>query len=311
MKLQNKNTQSFDLWSAVIYAISVPFIFILSSLPFKLLYLFSDFLYVVTCHLIGYRKKVVLQNLRNSFPEKTDKEINIICKSFYHTLCDFFLETVKIVTISKKSIVKRCRLNPVAFTIFSKFADSYKSVIMVMGHIGNWEWACNSFNILGRHQLYVIYHPISNKYFDALMYRIRTRYGTKLITMNNTYKEMISNNSGLNVTVFVADQTPHPKNAHWTTFLTQDTPVYRGVEIISKKLKLPVVYACVKKVKRGYYEMFAEILTEHPEDTVDGELSEMYTRRLEQDIINQPETWLWSHRRWKHRRSTKGLTKDL
>jgi Kdo2-lipid IVA lauroyltransferase/acyltransferase len=302
MKLQNQNTQSFNPLSAIIYTVSIPIVYALSFLPFKILYIFSDYLYFIVYHFVRYRKKVVLQNLRNSFPEKTDKEINIICKKFYHTLCDFFLETIKVITISKKSILKRCKFNPDTFNLFSKFADEKKSIIMVLGHIGNWEWACNSFNVVCRHQLYVIYHPISNKYFEGLMTRIRTRYGTKLIAMKDTYKEMISNIGGLNATVFVADQSPHPKNAYWTTFLNQETPVYRGLEILSKKMKLPVVYATVKKVKRGYYEMFAETLTEEPESTLDGDLSEIYIRRLEKDIINHPESWLWSHRRWKHKR---------
>ena len=205
--------------------------------------------------------------------------------------------------MTKKNLLKRCQFTPEAFDVFSKFADQNKSILLVMGHNGNWEWSCNAFNMLSRHQLFVIYHPISNKYFDGLMHRIRSRTGTRLIAMKNTYREMAVNKNGLNATAFVADQTPKPDHAYWTTFLNQDTPVYRGMELIAKKMNLPVLYTSVKKIKRGFYEMNAEVLSENPVDTADGTLSELFIRRLEKDIISQPETWLWSHRRWKHKRS--------
>jgi len=148
----------------------------------------------------------------------------------------------------------------------------------------------------------VIYHPITNKYFDGLMHKIRNRTGTKLIPMKNTYREMAVNKKVVSATAFVADQTPKPEHAHWTTFLNQDTPVFKGVEVIAKKMGMPVIYTSVKKVKRGYYEMNAEVLVENPAATADGEICEAYIKRLEADIKSQPETWLWTHRRWKHKR---------
>jgi len=200
-------------------------------------------------------------------------------------------------------MLKHCKLSEQACSVFSKFAATNQSIILVMGHLGNWEWAGNTFSLTCKHQLYVIYHPIGNKYFDRLMYRMRTRFGTKLIAMKNTYKDMCSKKNELNATAFIADQTPQPQNACWTTFLNQETPVFKGTELIAKKLNYPVVYAKVRKLRRGYYEIFAEILTETPVTTSDGELSEMHTKILEKDIIAQPETWLWSHRRWKHKRT--------
>jgi KDO2-lipid IV(A) lauroyltransferase len=288
--------------SAAIYYILLPFIYITSLLPFWVLYIISDFLYIVLYYLIRYRRKVILQNLQNSFPEKTDEEIAIICKRFYHYFCDFFLETIKMLTISKKSILSRCKFTPKTAAIYSKFADERKSTILVMGHFGNWEWACNAFNLQSRQQLFVIYHPISNKYFDDLMHRIRTRNNTRLIAMKDTYREMTANKLGINVTAFVSDQTPPPNNAHWIKFLNQDTPVFKGVEVIAKKMKLPVVYCAVKKIKRGYYEIDSDILIEDSENVPDSVISEIHTRRLERDIIRQPEIWLWSHKRWKHKR---------
>jgi len=287
---------------ALIYYLVIPLIYLLSLLPFPLLYLFSDFLYFVFYYIIGYRKKVVLQNLRNAFPEKSDEEINAICKGFFHFFCDFFVETFKTLTISKKSMLRHCKWPDETSAVFSKLADDGKSSIIVMGHYGHWEWAGNTFSIVSRQQSCVIYKPISNKYFDGLMLRMRTRFGAKLIATRNTYREMLSMRKQLTVTTFIADQTPPPEGAYWTTFLNQDTPIFKGTEVIAKKLNLPVVYASVNRIKRGVYELHAEMLAEHPAETADGEISEMHTRRLERDIIAHPETWLWSHKRWKHKR---------
>jgi len=287
---------------ALVFYIALPFIYLISVLPFAVLYLFSDLLFLILFRCVGYRKKVVRQNLRNAFPGKTDEEINVICKAFYHNLCDFMVETFKILTISKKGILERCKFNPESLAVFSKYADEGKSVIMVMGHMGNWEWAGHQFSLLCRQRLVVLYHPLANKYFDRLMYRMRGRFGTRMIPMKTAFKHMLAHKNELTATVFISDQTPMPENAYWTTFLNQNTPVFKGTEVIAKKMNLPVVYCCVKKVKRGYYEMFTETLVENPAATGDGEISEMHTRRLEQDIIAQPESWLWSHKRWKYKK---------
>lgn len=288
--------------SAIAFYLVLPFLYLISLLPFPLLYLVSDGFYVLLYYVVGYRKKVVLQNLRNSFPDKSEKEIQRICKDFYHYLCDLFLETFKTLTISKKSMLKHCYFSPEAQKVFDRFATEKRSVVLVMGHLGNWELAGNTFSILCKQQLYVIYHPLSNKQFDKLIYNMRSRFGTKLIAMRETYREMAANKNIVSATAFIADQTPSPEGAYWTTFLNQDTPVFQGTEKIARKLNYPIVYACIKRVKRGYYEIQAEALCENPKDTKDGEISEMHTKRLEKDIIAQPEVWLWSHRRWKHKR---------
>jgi KDO2-lipid IV(A) lauroyltransferase len=268
------------------------------------LYLVSDGFYVILYYVIGYRKKIVLANLRNSFPDKSDKEIKRLCKDFYHYLCDLFLETFKTLTISKKAMLKHCYFSPQAKAVFDKVADEKKSIVLVMGHLGNWEWAGNTFSLQCKQQLYVIYHPLQNKQFNKLIIDMRTRFGTKLIIMKDTFREMVAKRNEVNATAFIADQTPLPDGAYWTTFLNQDTPVFKGTEKIAQKLKYPIVYACIKRVKRGQYEIFAEMLCENPAGTKEDEISEMHTRRLEKDIIAQPEVWLWSHRRWKHKRVT-------
>lgn len=289
--------------SAIIYYLVLPFIYLISILPFRVLYFISTGLYGLLYYVLGYRKGVVMENLRKSFPEKSEAEIKAIAKRYYKYLCDLFLETFKTLTVSKETMLKHCYFNPQAKAVFDKLAAENKSIVLVMGHLGNWEWAGNTFSLVNKHQLYVIYHPISNKYFDWLMYKMRTRFGTKLIAMKDTFREMLENREELNATAFIADQTPAPQNAYWTTFLNQDTPVFKGTEMISRKVNYTVVYATVKRVKRGYYEMFAEVLCDNPKATGDGEISEMHTRKLEKDIREQPEVWLWSHRRWKHKRT--------
>lgn len=286
------------------YYIALPFIYLLSILPFPVLYLFCDFVYLILYYVAGYRKEVVLRNLRNSFPEKSDEDIKRICKEYYRYFCDLFLETFKTLTISKASMLKHCAWKPGAKEVFDRFYEEKRSVIIVMGHFGNWEWAGNTFSLTSKTQLFVVYHPLSNRYFDGLMYKMRTHFGTKLIAMRDTFKDMVryKNMNLVSGTAFIADQTPLPENAYWTRFLNQDTPVFWGTEKIARKLNYPVIYVSLKRIKRGYYTMEAELLVEEPQNTSDGEITALHTTRLEKDIIEQPETWLWTHKRWKHRR---------
>jgi len=290
---------------AVLFYLQLPFLYLLSVLPFPLLYLFSDFVYVLLYYVIGYRKGIVKQNLQRSFPQKTGKEIHALRKAYYHYFCDLFLETFKTLTISKKAMLRHCYMTPETIGLFDKLDAEKQSCIIVMGHFGNWEWGGNTFSLSCKQQLYVIYHPVSNKHFDSLLKNMRQRFATRLIPMKETFREMMANRHHVSATAFIADQTPPPENAYWTTFLNQDTPVFWGTERIARKLNYPVIYTSIHRIRRGYYEMRAEILCENPSAAADGEISQLHTRRLEQDIINQPEIWLWSHRRWKHRRPEK------
>lgn len=245
---------------------------------------------------------MVLKNLRLSFPEKTETELQNIARKFYHHLCDLLLETFKTLTVSKKSMLAHCTMSIEAQKLFEEIAAQNKSLILVMGHQGNWEWGGNSFSLLCPQQLYVIYHPLQQANFNQLISHMRGRFGTKLIAMNDTFKEMVRNRKEITATAFIADQSPFPENAHWTNFLHQDTPFFTGTERISTKLNYPVVYLFIRKVKRGYYQLEAEMLVENPSKMEEGAITEAYVRRLEKDICTQPETWLWSHNRWKHQR---------
>ncbi|MBC7888947.1 MAG: lysophospholipid acyltransferase family protein [Ferruginibacter sp.] len=288
--------------SAIIYYLSLPFIYLLSLLPFPMLYFLSDGLYLLLYYVTGYRKKVVLDNLKNSFPEKTTAEIIVLHKKFYRYFCDLFLETLKTLTISRKKMLEHCRIDPGAELLFKELAKENKSIIVVMGHKGNWEWAGNTFSLCCKHQLYVIYHPLTNKYLNGLMCKMRKRFGTKLIPMKDTFRDMIKNRQELNATAFIADQSPNPANAHWMNFLNQDTAVFMGTEKIAQKIKYPIVFVSVQKLTRGYYVLMAELLQRPPYIGTEGDITETHTRKLESDIIAQPETWLWTHKRWKHKR---------
>lgn len=269
------------------------------------MYIVSDFFYVLLFYVFGYRRKVVFQNLKASFPDKTESELLLLQKQFYRYFCDLFLETFKTLTISKENMLRHCSIEEKSLVLLNKLAEQGQSVLLVLGHKGNWEWAGNSFSLSCRHQLYVIYHPLRNQYFDRLMYKMRTRFGTRLISMNDTFKEMLRSKDELSATAFIADQTPQPNNAHWMSFLNQDTPVFLGAEIIATKMKRPVLFVAVQRVKRGYYKItIDEEDVFYPNDYSKGGLTEAHTKKLEADIRTQPETWLWTHRRWKHKRNT-------
>lgn len=285
---------------AFFYYLSLPFLYGLSYLPFWVLYRISDLLFVFIYYVIGYRKKVITTNLTNAFPEKSTQEIGKIRRDYYRYFCDLILETLKSLTVSPDVLRKHILFENTE--LFQKYYDAGQSVIVVMGHFGNWELAGARFALEPIHQLFVIYHPLKNPYFERLIVKARTRLGNGLYPMKTAFKGMVADRKKTTATAFIADQTPSPTGAHWMEFLNQDTPVFTGTEKIAKKLKFPIIYISVKRPKRGFYTIEPELLFAHPDQTADGEISEIHTRRLEQDIRDQPEIWLWSHRRWKHKR---------
>jgi KDO2-lipid IV(A) lauroyltransferase len=291
--------------AAVIYYLALPLIYAISLLPFRLLYLLSDATYLLIYKLLRYRTKVVRMNLENAFPEKSEREIKKIEIAFYHYFCDLLLETLKTLTIKPRALRKHVKFNDTKV-----FEDLYKqgqSVIFVMGHLGNWELGGARFSLYPFHQLFVIYHPLSNKYLDRLVYFMRTRLGNKLYAMKDAFRGMILNRNKITATAFIADQTPLPKGAYWTTFLNQDTPIFVGTAKIAKKLNYPIIYVSIKRPKRGRYEISGELLIQDPATFTENEISECHTRRLERDIRENPQIWLWTHRRWKHKKLNEEL----
>ncbi|MBC7485437.1 MAG: lysophospholipid acyltransferase family protein [Cytophagaceae bacterium] len=285
------------------YYIALPILYLVSILPFWALYLLSDGLYIIFYYLIGYRKKVVLQNLRNSFPEKNEKEITVLSKKFYRYFCDLILESLKTLTVSREQVKKHVVFSPASVEIFRKYYETKQSIVLVMGHMGNWELAGAGFSqLVTSPQLHILYHPLTNKKFDKLVYHMRTRLGNKLYAMNEALRGMLRDRDKITATAFIADQTPSPEGAYWTTFLHQDTPVFKGTEKLATKLNYPVLYVSVYRPERGIYRIDLEVLTDNPKNCSENEISEKHTRRLEKDIRIQPEIWLWTHKRWKHKR---------
>ena len=212
------------------------------------------------------------------------------------------LETFKTLVFTRRSALKHCALTPEAQKIFDQYSEKKQSIIVVMGHFGNWEWGGNAFSLSCKQTLHVVYHPLANPYFDRLIHYMRERFGTKLIRMKESTKLIPAIAKELSAIVLIADQAPKAENAYWTNFLNQDTPVFWGPERIAKKLNLPVVFISINRLRRGKYELRAEILIENPSLSKEGEITELHARKLEKDIIQNPELWLWSHKRWKHKR---------
>lgn len=286
--------------SGIGYFLSLPVLYGIALLPFPLLYLLSDGLYLVLYKGFGYRTAVVRENLRKSFPEKSETERRDIERRFYRWFCDLVLESLKTLTIMPEQVKERVTVTGVE--VLKKQFDRRQSVILVMGHWGNWELGGARFSQLGLHQLYVIYHPLQNNWFDGLVRRMRTRLGNRLYAMDDTLKGMLRDREQVTATAFIADQTPPPERAFWMNFLNQDTPVFFGTEKIARKLGYPVIYVGIERERRGHYRMHFEELEPQPARTVEGEITVQHTRRLEADIRRLPAFWLWTHRRWKHER---------
>lgn len=287
---------------AFLFYITYPFIYFVSVAPFWVVYKLSDFFYHVLW-VSGYRRAVVYKNLRNSFPDKSLQEIDGIAKSYYRYLCDLILESLKTLRMGEAESKARCVFHGTDW--LDALKSEGKSFIIVMGHYGNWEWAGPSFTLNTGCQLVVIYRPLANIYFEKLMCSMRTRFGTRITPVNLTLRDMVANRGNVTATAFIADQTATKKNAYWTTFLKQDTAVFTGPEKLATKFNYPVVYMNVQRPRRGYYEVFPELLIPDPKNTTENEISETFMKRLERDIIRNPIIWLWSHRRWKHKRPLK------
>jgi Kdo2-lipid IVA lauroyltransferase/acyltransferase len=284
---------------ALAFYLLYPFVYLIASLPFSILYKVSNVLYYLM-RLSGYRRKVVLRNLQNSFPEKSTEEIEAICIDYYRYLCDLIMEVFKTLRMTEKEARERCSFHKPEW--LDKLYEEKKSFIVVMGHYGNWEWAGPGFSLNNRHQLVVIYRPLANIYFERMLVRARTKFGTRITPVNQTLRDMVAYRGQITATAFIADQTATPENAYWTTFLNQDTAVFTGPEKLATKFNYPVVFMNIKRPQRGYYEIIPELLFANPKETQPDEISEAFTKRLEKEIIANPAIWLWSHKRWKHTR---------
>jgi len=277
-------------------------VWVITLLPLRVLYLFSDLLFPLVCYFPGYRRKVVAENLRNAFPGKNEKERAIIQRRFYRHFCDLAVEILKLTHMSDKQLMRRMTINNKALP--DRLYNEGRDVIAVLGHYGNWEWT----SIMSRYtelRNVPIYKPLNNKHFDRFMLSLRIRNNCDPVPMSMVVREIIRNRKEKTLAMygFISDQTPARAEIRYRTeFLNQDTPVFLGTEKIASKYDMAVVFINVQKVRRGYYTMTPELLFEHSAGQPEYLITRTHVKRLEEVIREKPEYWLWSHRRWKYKR---------
>lgn len=285
----------------LVYLLTYPILWVISKLPFVLLYKVSDFLYIIFFHVVGYRKKLVLKNLTLCFPEKSHGELLTIRKNFYRHMCDLFLEMIKSLSMSHKEMEQHAVFHNVE--VLDKYAEQNKSVVLLCGHYGNYEWVLSLANYI-KHDAFGIYSPLSNKYFDRLIKRIRKKNGGELISRYQTARKVLKNHreNRLSLYGFVNDQSPQLVHAdYWREFFGVKVPVFTAAETLAKKFDMAVVFFCVKKVKRGYYETTIIDITSNSAKYPDYKITDIYWEYLEREIRNKPEYYLWTHNRFKHK----------
>lgn len=274
----------------------------LSYFPLGLLYFYSSIVAFLTYHLVRYRRKVVRKNLTTAFPQKSLAEIKDIEKGFYRHFSDFIFESIKAISISDKQLMKRTSIkNP---ELIEKLYAQNKNLIVTCGHYNNWEFYALSLPKLIKYNTYSVYQPLKNTFYDQILYNSRVRNGMKLIKTKELVPFFAKNTDEKRMVIIVNDQSPSNKEvAYWNTFLNQETGWNNGPEKLARKYDYAVLFGHSKQVKRGYYEVEFTLITENPRAKAEGEITSIYANLLEKLIESNPRFWLWSHKRWKHKRS--------
>jgi KDO2-lipid IV(A) lauroyltransferase len=282
----------------MMYYLFYGLLYLVSLLPMRVLYLLSDGIYAIIYYGLGYRREVVMDNLRQAFPEKSEAERVDVAKKFYHNFIDSFVEVIKLVSADEAWLRKR-------FTIDTRVLEEVyatgKACQIHLGHTFNWEWGQIVLGALTKYQILVVYMPISNKVFEKLFYRLRTRTGSVFLPASNMRDAMIPYLPTQYLLGLVADQCPgNMQTSYWIDFLGRPTPFASGPEKGARGGNLPVVFAAIDKTKRGHYHATIKLACMDAAELPEGELTREYVRYLETVIRQRPDMWLWSHRRWKH-----------
>lgn len=286
----------------LLYIFLYPILWCISMLPFRILYLFSDGVYVLTYYIIGYRKKTVRENLAMALPHLSEKERLAIEKKSFQHMCDIFLEMIKTMTISKKEMEKHYTFKNLE--VYSELEKKGKSIALLCAHYGSYEWAV-SINYKINFEGYAVYKKINNLYFDKLVRDIRSKFKATLITTKEAIPVMGTNFRSKKLALYglVSDQSPKLSSFfHWNKFMGIEVPIHTGGEMLAKKYDMNVIFLRTKKVKRGYYEASFEVLSENAKEVPNYEITDQFLKLVEEQIYEQPEFYLWSHKRWKHRR---------
>ena len=288
--------------NAFIYIISYPFLFLISKLPFRSLYLLSDAVRILVFNFLGYRKQVIINNLKLALPHLTDKERNTIKKSFQRHFCDLFLEIIKSMGMSKKEMLKRFQIKNIE--VLTKFEKQNRSAFIICGHYASWEWMM-SLGYHMKHVGYGLYKPIGNPYFDKLIKKIRSKHNAYMIPIQTaisiiTAKEQ---NNERGVYGFASDQSPRPKPlSYWRSFMGIEVPVYTGAERLARSLNIPVLFGKINRVKRGFYEVEFKVISDQSASTKEYFITDTFTTWLEEQITADPSQYLWTHKRFKYAR---------
>lgn len=276
----------------------------ISKLNWKYLYKLSNLFRFLIFDVIGYRKKVILENLHNSFPNQKDDFIQQIATKYYRNFTDIIFETIKLNSISKKELLSR-------FEFDTSLLDHYyargKNLVVVAGHLGNWEMLNLFASARLSYQIVVVYHELANNTFDEWFKKVRTQFGSEMVPMKEAFARAVEPREKPFIFILINDQSAVPEKAYWTQFLNQETGVFRGVELIARRINAPVLYMGVlrNEIKRGFYKFYFDLITESPKEEPNNQILETQINLLERDILRQPDNWLWSHKRWKHRRPLK------
>jgi Kdo2-lipid IVA lauroyltransferase/acyltransferase len=273
----------------------------ISRLSWKTMYRISDVLCWVVFDLFKYRKQVIAENLERSFPHKSATERHQIQRTFHRNLSDIIVETLKLARMSRQEIGQRFEGD---VSLLENYYRQGRNVVVVLGHLGNWELANLFASSHFSHHIVVVYHPLANPLFEKYVKDVRSRFGSELIPMKQAYIRTPIPGEKPFLFFLVNDQSPNPNKAYWTTFLHQDTGIFRGVEVIGRQFNSPVVYAKIERneAQRGHYRVVLNLITDNPAEVPQNGILEKQVRLLETDIRRQPANWLWSHKRWKHRR---------
>lgn len=274
------------------------FSLLVGLMPFPLIYKLSDFLSFFLRKVIKYRRDVIINNLESTFPELNSEEIKSLTRRVYLNLSDVTLEGIKSFTISRKQVLARHRiLNP---EILDPYLKAGKGIIGATAHYGNWEWGSLSPGLYINNKIIGFYKPLNNKPFDKFVRKSRSRFGTILTSIRETTRTFEANRGFPVIYIMAADQSPsNLKMAYWVNFLGRDTAFLHGPEKHARINNFPVIYAAIRRVKRGYYEMKLSFLVEDPSQLPVGEITRLYAEQLESLIKEDPANWLWSHKRWK------------
>lgn len=286
----------------LIFIIAYPFLWMISILPFRIFYLLSDGVYFLVYYVVGYRKKTVRANIALALPHLSPEERLSIEKKSYRHLCDMFMEMTKTMTISSEEMNKRFVITNLE--LIKEYEKKEKSIMLLASHYASWEWLI-TLNQKVSYQGIGVYKKIGNKYFDKLIRDIRSKYNTQLVPTNETIPLIANNqrNGILSIYGLASDQSPKVGRIfHWDSFMGIEVPVHTGAEMLAKKHDLNVVFAKVKKVKRGYYEATLIPLSDNPKSVPDFGITHAFIKEVEKQIYEAPEYYFWTHKRWKHRR---------